>query len=365
MDSNSLNLANLIEGFRLSCHTEGKSAKTTEWYTCFLTKFRQFLQLSKMPTNSGLPDKNHIRAFIRYLQTEARIPRTDRSLSPATVQGYVRTLKSFFSWLEREGYVTANPMTGIPIPKAPTKVINTFTTEQITRLTEVCHASNGSGYRNLSILLLMLDSGIRVSELVNIDLGDVDLAAGHIRITGAKGGTERIVPIGSLVQKSLWKYMNCFRPRPLTQAVTKLFLSDKGLPLTRNGIQQMLTRYGRRAGLTGVRCSPHTFRHSFAKNYLLNGGDIFSLQKILGHSSLASVRMYLNLFATDIKKQHQRFSPVDNLAANSNFSAIMHSPKSGKRRWGSRGAMRSPGSLGDRHAIVEQQAVPSGKPWEI
>ena len=229
------------------------------------------------------------------------------------MQGYVRTLKAFFAWLEREEYLTASPLTKIAIPKAPFKVVSSFATEDLGKLIEVCEKSSGSGYRNLTILLLMLDSGLRVSEVTGVDLANVNLAEGYIRITTAKGSKERIVPIGSLVQKSLWKYMNCFRPQPLAQTVTKLFLSDRGLPLTKNGIQQMLRRYGKRAGLTGVRCSPHTFRHTFAKNYLLNGGDIFSLQKILGHSSLASVRMYLNLFATEIKKQHERFSPVDNL----------------------------------------------------
>jgi integrase/recombinase XerD len=173
------------------------------------------------------------------------------------------------------------------------------------------------------MLLLMLDSGIRVSEAVNIDLGHINLAEGYIKISGAKGGKERIVPIGSLVQRTLWKYMNNSRCQPLTEKVTRLFLSQKGLPLTRNGIQQMVRRCGSRAGLTGVRCSPHTFRHTFAKNYLLNGGDIFSLQKILGHSSLASVRLYVNLFAGDIKRQHQRFSPVDTFAANSTTSPVL------------------------------------------
>jgi len=160
---------------------------------------------------------------------------------------------------------------------------------------------------------LLLDSGIRVSELVNINLEDVNLAEGWITIKVGKGGKERIVPVGSVVQKSLWKYINRFRSQPLTQKVTRLFLSDDGLPLTRSGIQQMLRRCGKRAGISGVRCLPHTFRHTFAKSYLVNGGDIFSLQKILGHSSLASVRTYLNLFGTDIKKQHQKYSPADNL----------------------------------------------------
>ena len=131
------------------------------------------------------------------------------------------------------------------------------------------------------------------------------------------------MPIGSLVQKMLWKYLHCYRPRPLTDKVTRLFLSDSGLSLTKSGIQQMLRRLGKQASIRGVRCSPHTFRHTFAKNYLLNGGDIFSLQKILGHSSLASVRVYLNLFATDIKILHRRFSPVDNLAATRELHPLL------------------------------------------
>ncbi len=312
MDS-VLDLQNLIKGFALSCQTEGKSPKTIEWYICFLRKFLQFLQLNIYPTLLNEIDRSHIRAFILHLQQQAKTPHTKKPLSDSTVQGYVRTLKVFFSWLLREEYIESNPMTNIPVPRAPIKVINAFSTEHINKLATVCHTSNGSGYRNLTIILLLLDSGVRVNELVNIEYGDLDLTEGYIKITKAKGNKERLVPIGSIVQKSLWKYISQHRPQPLTSRVTMLFLSEHGLPLSKSGVQQMLRRYGRLAGVTGVRCSPHTFRHTFAKNYLLNGGDIFSLQKILGHSSLSSVRIYLNLFATDLKKQHQQFSPVDNL----------------------------------------------------
>ena len=256
---------------------------------------------------------------------EAKTPHQCKPLSQATVQGYVRTLKSFFSWATREEYLAANPMTKIPVPKATTKVTNTFSQEQIAMLIAVYQGSNGSGCRNLTILLLLLDSGIRVSELVGIHLSDIGLAEGTIKITLAKGNKERLVPIGSLVQRTLWKYINHYRPRPLTDKVTRLFLSEEGLPLTRSGIQQMLRRSGKRAGIIGVRCSPHTFRHTFAKNYLLNGGDIFSLQKILGHSSLASVRLYLNLFSSDVKKQHQRFSPVDNMVGSRSLYTLVRS----------------------------------------
>ncbi len=177
-------------------------------------------------------------------------------------------------------------------------------------------SSNGNSTRNTVILLLLVDCGLRISELVGIDLDDINLEEGIIKIRKAKGSKERYVPVGNVAQRFLWKYINTSRTRPIAPHITSLLLNDKGLPLTGNGVQQILQRYGKKAGIIGTRCSPHTCRHTFAKNYLMNGGDIFSLQKILGHSNPASVRIYLNLFATDIKKQHRQFSPVDNMIEN-------------------------------------------------
>ena len=323
MNSKFLELKNLIEGFELSCQTEGKSQKTIEWYTAFLTRFRLFLESEQLPTKLKSITKNDVRAFILYLQTKARTPWGGKSLSGATIQGYVRTLKAFLSWAVREDYISSSQIGHIPIPKTSAKIISTFSGEQIDKLAGLCRSSNDDGQRNLTMLLLLLDTGIRVSELVSIELNDVNLPEGYITIRNGKGGKWRLVPIGSLAQKSLWRYVNNFRPQPLTQQVTRLFLNGRGLPLSKSGVQQMLRRYGRRAGFNGIRCSPHTLRHTFAKNYLLNGGDIFSLQKILGHSSLASVRIYLNLFAADVKHQHLRFSPVDRLAETSDACCLL------------------------------------------
>jgi site-specific recombinase XerD len=313
MKTSVLELSNLIQGFQLSCQTEGKSPVTVEWYTSFLERFRRFLEQNGLPTYVNQLDKNFVRKFILHLQQEAKVPNTGKPLSAATVQGYVRTLKSFSSWLLREEYVPINLMAKIPVPKGETKVINTFSNEQVGKIANVCYRSNGNGHRNLLISMLMLDTGVRVSELVNIDIDDINLNEGLIKIRAGKGNKERVLPIGSVVRKLVWKYLNCYRPQPLTIKICNLFLSSDGLKLTRNDVQQMIRRCGRQAGISGVRCSPHTFRHTFAKNYLINGGDIFSLQKILGHSSLASVRAYLNFFGVDIKKQHQKYSPVDNL----------------------------------------------------
>ena len=325
METSALELRNLIQGFKLSCQTECKSPKTTEWYTSFLDRFHNFLERNNCPTDVSYLNRSHIRDFIRYLQVEARVPHTGTPLSPATIQGYIRTLKAFFSWATREEYIRSNPMAVIQMPKSPTKIISTFTDEQLAKLTDACLRSNINGHRDLTILLLFLDSGLRVSELVGIELVDVSLSEGHIVIRQGKGKQERIVPVGSIVQKSLWKYINLHRSKPLTDNIANLFLSDNGLPLTKSGIQQMMRRLAGRAGITEVRCSPHTFRHSFAKRYLINGGDIFSLQRILGHSSLASVRLYLNLFACDIKKQHRRFSPVDRLADSRSIYPMIRS----------------------------------------
>jgi len=262
----------------------------------------------------GKTTENHVREFILYLQTKAKTPYGEKPLSGATIQGYVRTLKAFFSWVEREeGYLASSQIGRIQIPKANSKIISTFTPEQIDKLASICQTSNGDGQRNLTILLLLLDTGIRVSELVNIGMEDIYLAEGCIKIRVAIGGKERIVPVGSLVQKSLWKYMYNFRTRPLTQLVTRLFLSDKGLPLTKSGIQQMLRRYGRRAGLNGVRCSPHTFRHTFATLFIANTDSPSILKEIMGHSSFQTTEKYIHPKTEDLQKQHKLYSPLTDM----------------------------------------------------
>ena len=116
--------------------------------------------------------------------------------------------------------------------------------------------------------------GLQISELVGIELDDINLEEGIIKIRKAKGSKERYVPVGNIAQRFLWKYINTSRTKPIAPHITSLLLNDKGLSLTGNGVQQILRRYSKKAGITGTRCSPHTCRHTFAKNYLMNGGCI-------------------------------------------------------------------------------------------
>jgi site-specific recombinase XerD len=174
-----------------------------------------------------------------------------------------------------------------------------------------------TGLRDWTIILTLLDTGIRVTELTDLNLENVSLLQRSLKISG-KGNKERTVPIGISVQRAIAKYINKYRPHPTYPLSDNLFLTKYGMPLTPNRIQSIIEGYSQKAGITGVRASPHTFRHTFAISYLRNGGDVFTLQRILGHETLDMVRNYIYLAQYDLQKTHLRCSPVDNLKASLN-----------------------------------------------
>jgi integrase/recombinase XerD len=191
-----------------------------------------------------------------------------------------------------------------------------FSEDQIRALLGVIDTKSHIGFRNWAIILTLLDTGMRVSELTDLKMNDVNLAQRCLKVLG-KGNKERIVPIGVTVQRAIAKYLNKYRPSPLYPLSDNLFLSRDGMPLTPNGVQSMIEKYANSAGITGVRASPHTFRHTFAITYLRNGGDVFTLQRILGHETLDMVRQYVCLAQYDLQEAHLRCSPVDNLKIRS------------------------------------------------
>jgi len=310
-------LQQLLEGYRLCCMAEGKSPATTRWYTGKLQIFKAYLKGNGFPTDVTRISTGHIRAFLAHLRSDVKAdennpnkPTRDQPLSSRTIQGYARTLKAFYSWLYREGYVNDNPMKLVKIPKASKIIVETLTERQIRRLLKAIDCTTPLGFRDRCIILILLDTGIRLSELAGLTINDVDLESGELKVTG-KGQKQRLVPIGANVQKALWKYLNKYRPDPAYPSIDSLFLNRMCMPMSPDSIYRMIKRRSQKAGIHGVRCSPHTFRHTFAKNFLLNGGDVFTLQKILGHTSLEVVRMYVNLASDDVLSQHRKYSPVD------------------------------------------------------
>lgn len=160
-------------------------------------------------------------------------------------------------------------------------------------------------------MLMLLDTGIRVSELAGLELGKVDLSAGFITVCG-KGNKERQVPLGITMRTVLAKWL--MMRNQITHADPYLFVARDGRQLKVRTIQDEITYYGEKAGIVGVRVSPHTFRHTFAKMWIMNGGDAFSLQKILGHTAMDMVRKYVNLATNDVAEQHRKFSPADRIS---------------------------------------------------
>jgi site-specific recombinase XerD len=167
-----------------------------------------------------------------------------------------------------------------------------------------------SEMRNQTIFMLLLDTGLRIGELINLKLDDIHMEDGYLKVLG-KGKKERIVPIGSNAQKVMQRYLFRHRNRNNDGVNDLVFLSVYGQPLTLNSMKLMFRRLARLSGVS--RLHAHLCRHTFATRFLINGGDVFILQQILGHSSLEMVRNYVNLASSQITLQHRKFSPLDHL----------------------------------------------------
>jgi len=313
------NIEHFIRGYQICAASEGKSPNTIAIVTNSVRYFSNFLTSHGLSTDVAQISHHELRAFILYLRQKARFlghpyNRTDgRPLSGNTVNCYLRSLRAFFSWLLSEGIITENPFARVKIPKAPKKVIATFSDDQIRRLLGVINVKKPEGYRDYCIIMTLLDTAMRVTELCNIRLSDLQLEDGVIKVWG-KGNKQRLVPIGKQVQRCLWRYISRYRPELANDRSDFLFVTRDGRPLTKDRIDKIVRAYGKKADVVGVRCSPHTFRHSAAVRFLRNGGDVFSLQRMLGHDSLEMTRRYCELADIDVKRAHIAASPVDNLA---------------------------------------------------
>ena len=311
-------LHRLLEGYRLSAQSEGKSPNTIAIVEASVRYLDEFLTNRNFSTNVAGIRVEELRRFVVYLRERPRFAhhRFTRPqgghLSGHTINGYMRALQSFWAWLKREDLIDDDPFDRLKIPKAPKKVIPIFTDEQLYRLFDVVDVTSPSGYRDYTLIVTLLDTGIRCGEITGLRLDDVNLESRLLKVWG-KGSKERLVPIGAKVQKAIWKYLSRYRPEPATPRYDQVFLTRDGHPLTKDRLEAIIERYGRKAGITGVRVSPHTFRHTMAVTFLRNGGDVFSLQHILGHAQLEVLRVYVNFAQSDISRVHRRNSPADNL----------------------------------------------------
>jgi len=191
------------------------------------------------------------------------------------------------------------------------KAISTLSDEEIISIVRTLDPSSRTEARNLTIFMLLIDTGLRIGELMSLKMPDVHISQGYMKVMG-KGRKERIVPIGNSAQKALQRYILRHRALPSHAGIENVFLSAQGTPLTGNSMRLMFSRLGQRSGVQ--RLHAHLCRHTFATRFLTNGGDVFTLQRILGHSTLEMVRHYVNLASDDVLAKHQMCSPLDRLS---------------------------------------------------
>jgi site-specific recombinase XerD len=308
-------LPELMEYYEVCNRAEGKSPKTISWYSANLKSFRNYVKSRHLPDSLDTIDTKLLREYVLYLMKRTRYnghpytPAKTELLSSATIHGHVRTLRAFFNWLVVEGLAQNNPAKDLKPPKVSRKVVSTLSDEEIGAILNTFSISP-SDARNQTLFMLLIDTGLRISELVNLKMDDVHMDEGYLKVMG-KGKKERIVPIGNNAQRALQRYLFRFRPKPNNPVTNNVFLSTSSQPLTENSMKLMFTRLAKRSGV--CRLHAHLCRHTFATRFLINGGDVFSLQQILGHSTLEMVRHYVNLASSHIAIQHQKFSPLDRL----------------------------------------------------
>jgi len=307
-----------MEFEHISGLAEGKSDSTLDLTILVMRKLEAFLTESGLSTDAALVTADDMRNFIRHLQNARAFTdhpyakAQERSLSDQSVNCYMRALRAAWNRWVREGLVPSSPFSKAKVPRASEKVIPAFSPQQIKALLGAINTSRASGFRDHTMICCYLDTACRLSELTGLRMEDLNLKERCLKVKG-KGGRERIVPFGIKASKALWKYIKMYRPEPMMPHQDYVFLTKDGRRLTNNQMQAKMKKYGRKAKITGVRCSIHTLRHTACLMWIRNGGDVFNLQAVTGHRSLEVLKRYVNLAQSDVGAAHKKFSPLDNL----------------------------------------------------
>ncbi len=297
-------LRSIVEEYRAALRVAGRSPRTIRWYGDQLEEFTRFLERDGVRATLADLQAPVARRWLLALQAGR-----SRPLAPASLAGRVRTLRAFGSWIAREFELTANPLQGLPFPRVPQLLLPSLREADVRALLQATSLGDQPD-RDRAIVMLLLDTGLRLSEAAGLRVGEVDLVEGRATVMG-KGARQRVVPIGRRTRQALRRILAL---RGEVEPSEALFLGVDGQPLSAHGIQQLFRRLARRAEIGG-KCSPHIMRHTFARTFLRNGGDVFSLQRILGHSpsSLQVTRRYVDLDDDDLRAAHREASPVDRL----------------------------------------------------
>jgi len=302
-----MELADLVKYYETYHRSEGSSPKTVKWYREVLESFVSWLKLQGRLTDLGSINQMDVREFILSLR-EKRYH--GRALSSSTLNNRVRALRAFFSWLAREEYTDTNILGNLKPPKVAETLIEPLTVGEIDRLFSVINQKTVLGARNTAIIALFLDTGLRLSELINLGTSDVHLEQRYVKVMG-KGAKERVVSFGAACQKALLHYYHHFRVEPAHAGVNNFFLTLDGYALTETAMKSLMVRLAEASGI--ARLHAHLLRHTYATRFLLNKDDVFLLKQNLGHSTLAMVEVYRHIASREAALLSEPFSPLDRM----------------------------------------------------
>lgn len=323
--SSSMPLEKAITGFLNYKTAEGLSQRSVDSYKRILEQWAEYVGGKRV---AQLTDHD-INAYLVFMRTEY-VPRRfggdTSSLSPKTLRNIWITMSSFFTWAHTE-FEMGNPMASVPAPHYKKVEVEPFTCEEITRMLKACIYSRESdtqfrrqfvmrrptANRDQAILLTLLDSGIRASEFCSLQIGDFDAKRGKLEnrhgvAGGAKGGKGRTVYLGKTARHAVWRYLAGREDGEETSA--PLFTVRRDRPFNPSGLRHLIKSMAARGDVKDA--YPHKFRHTFAITYLRSGGDVFTLQSLLGHGSLDMVRHYAKIAQMDVEQAHRKASPADN-----------------------------------------------------
>jgi integrase/recombinase XerD len=278
---------------------KGLAANTVEAYGRDLRVYLEHLSKAGVGSWDAV-DRTHVLSHLTGL--------AGAGLSRRSQARALSAIRSFHKLLASERLAAADPCDGVEGPRPSRKLPGLLSMEEVERLLAAPNVRSAAGVRDRAMLELLYATGLRVSELISLGLGDVDLETRMVLARG-KGGKERIVPLGAPAADAVGAYLGSARARLLHGRVTRdLFVTPRGHRLTRQGFAKLLDRYARAAGIER-RISPHKLRHSFATHLLAGGADLRAVQAMLGHADISTTQIYTHVDRTHAQRLHAKFHP--------------------------------------------------------
>ena len=279
--------------------TKNASDNTTISYERDLKKLCSFLQEKYGSGTWNEVTPAHLTAYMQYLE--------HKDYAASSISRNVASVRAFFQYLSRQNLVDGNPTDDLKPPRAGKKMPGILTIEQVSALLGMPDRKSNKGVRDRAMLELLYATGIRVSELISLKTGDVNLKMDFI--TCRDRTKERIIPFGSAARQALEKYLHGVREAMLTgEDEGFLFINCQGRPMSRQGFWKILKVYARDAGIDAA-ITPHTLRHSFAVHMIENGADLHSVQEMMGHSDISTTQVYLNVNLSRMRDVYERAHP--------------------------------------------------------